>query len=53
VAVTAYSHRQDRRLTISTGYSMHVSKPVGPAKFTAIIASLAGRPLSRDPGGGG
>jgi PAS domain S-box-containing protein len=38
--------RQDRVLSLSEGYSMHVPKPVDPGEFTTIIASLAGRPLT-------
>jgi CheY-like chemotaxis protein len=43
VALTAYGRIQDRMLSISAGYNMHVPKPVDPGELTTIIASLAGR----------
>jgi hypothetical protein len=30
-------------LALSTGYNMHVPKPVDPGELTTIIASVAGR----------
>jgi CheY-like chemotaxis protein len=42
IALTAYGRRQDRMLSLSAGFSMHVPKPVDPGEFTTIIASLAG-----------
>jgi signal transduction histidine kinase/ActR/RegA family two-component response regulator len=44
VAVTAYGRMQDRMLSLTAGYSMHVPKPVDPAELTTIIASVAARP---------
>jgi signal transduction histidine kinase/ActR/RegA family two-component response regulator len=43
VAVTAYGRTEDRVLSLTAGYNMHVPKPVDPGEFTTIIASLAGR----------
>ena len=43
IAVTAYGRTQDRMLSLTAGYSMHVPKPVDPGEFTTIIASVAGR----------
>src|SRR6267142_181719 len=43
VALTAYGRTQDRVLSLTAGYNMHVPKPVDPGEFTAIIASVAGR----------
>jgi signal transduction histidine kinase/ActR/RegA family two-component response regulator len=43
VALTAYGRVQDRVLSLSAGYNMHVPKPVDPGELTTIIASLAGR----------
>ena len=43
IALTAYGRREDRLNAISSGYSMHVPKPVDPAELTTIVASLAGR----------
>jgi PAS domain S-box-containing protein len=49
VAVTAYGRTEDRVRTLSSGYSMHIPKPVDPDEFTTIIASVARvlRPPSR------
>ncbi|HEY3064723.1 MAG TPA: ATP-binding protein [Methylomirabilota bacterium] len=44
VAVTAYGRIQDRMLSLTAGYSMHVPKPVDPAELTTIVASVAARP---------
>jgi CheY-like chemotaxis protein len=44
IALTAYGRTQDRVLSLTAGFSMHVPKPVDPGEFTAIIASVAGRP---------
>jgi signal transduction histidine kinase/ActR/RegA family two-component response regulator len=43
VALTAYGRTQDRMLSLTAGYSMHVPKPVDPGELTTIIASVAGR----------
>src|SRR5262249_1221630 len=43
VALTAYGRRQDRMLSLTAGYNMHVPKPVDPEEFTTIIATLSGR----------
>ena len=44
VALTAYGRTQDRILSLTAGYSMHVPKPVDPGELTTIIASVAARP---------
>ena len=44
VALTAYGRPQDRVLSLTAGYSMHVPKPVDPGELTTIIASVATRP---------
>lgn len=43
VALTAYGRTQDRMLSLTAGYSMHVPKPVDPGELTTIIGSVAGR----------
>jgi signal transduction histidine kinase/CheY-like chemotaxis protein len=43
VALTAYGRVQDRMLSLTAGYHMHVPKPVDPTELTTIIASVAGR----------
>jgi CheY-like chemotaxis protein len=44
VALTAYGRPQDRVLSLTAGYSMHVPKPVDPGELTTIIASVILRP---------
>ena len=44
VALTAYGRIQDRMLSLTAGYSMHVPKPVDPGELATIIASVAARP---------
>ncbi|MGH7342348.1 MAG: PAS domain S-box protein, partial [Candidatus Rokuibacteriota bacterium] len=44
VALTAYGRTQDRMLSLTAGYNMHVPKPVDPGELTAIVASVATRP---------
>ncbi|HET7339887.1 MAG TPA: ATP-binding protein [Methylomirabilota bacterium] len=53
VALTAYGRVQDRMLSLSAGYNMHVPKPVDPGEFTTIVASLAGRATPDDAAAGG
>jgi signal transduction histidine kinase len=43
VALTAYGRTQDRVLSLTAGYNMHVPKPVDPGELTTIIGSVAGR----------
>jgi CheY-like chemotaxis protein/two-component sensor histidine kinase len=40
VALTAYGRTQDRTLSLTAGFNMHVPKPVDPGEFTVIVASL-------------
>jgi len=47
VALTAYGRVQDRMLSLTAGYTMHVPKPVDPGELTTIIASVAGRSPDR------
>lgn len=49
VAMTAYGRREDRMRALTTGYSMHVPKPVDPGELTTIIASVAERPQTDEP----
>ena len=41
IALTAYGRMEDRVQTLSSGYSMHLPKPVDPEEFTTIVASVA------------
>jgi CheY-like chemotaxis protein len=43
VALTAYGKAEDRRRSMSAGFSMHVPKPVDPTELVTIVANLAGR----------
>ena len=43
VALTAHARAEDRMRVLSSGYQMHVPKPVEPAELAVVIASLAGR----------
>jgi CheY-like chemotaxis protein len=47
IALTAYGRSQDRMLSLTAGYNMHVPKPVDPGELTTIVASLAARPSAR------
>jgi PAS domain S-box-containing protein len=42
-ALTAYAGAEDRARSLSSGYQLHVAKPVEPAELAAVVASLAGR----------
>ncbi|MFL6332538.1 MAG: ATP-binding protein [Pyrinomonadaceae bacterium] len=41
-ALTAYAGPSDRERALTSGFQLHVAKPVEPAELTAAIASLAG-----------
>lgn len=43
VALTAYARVEDRLKLLSSGFQMHVPKPVDPAELLAVVASLAKR----------
>jgi len=43
VAVTAYSRVEDRIRLLSSGFNMHLPKPVDPSELTAVITSLMRR----------
>ncbi|MEG4960790.1 MULTISPECIES: PAS domain S-box protein [unclassified Microcoleus] len=40
VALTAYASEQDRDRAIAAGYNEHLTKPIEPAVFAAILAKL-------------
>jgi PAS domain S-box-containing protein len=40
VALTAYARVEDRLRALSSGFQMHIPKPVEPAELAAVIASL-------------
>jgi CheY-like chemotaxis protein len=40
IALTAYAQAQDRIRALSSGFQMHVPKPIEPAELAAAILSL-------------
>ncbi|HTU26416.1 MAG TPA: PAS domain S-box protein [Pirellulales bacterium] len=44
-ALTAFARAEDRSRTLSSGFQMHLSKPVEPGTLLAAVANLAGRRL--------
>lgn len=40
VALTAYARVEDRMKALSSGFQMHVPKPVEPAELAAVVSSL-------------
>ncbi|NQE33925.1 PAS domain S-box protein [Microcoleus asticus] len=40
VALTAYASEQDREQAIAAGYNEHLTKPIEPAVFAAVLAKL-------------
>lgn len=43
IALTAYAREEDRVRALLAGFQVHVAKPINPAEFIALVASLAGR----------
>jgi signal transduction histidine kinase/CheY-like chemotaxis protein len=43
IALTAYASAEDRRKSLEAGFEQHVTKPVEPARFVAVVAQLARR----------
>jgi PAS domain S-box-containing protein len=46
-ALTAFARSEDRTRALLAGYQSHVAKPVEPTELVAVVASLAGRTLSK------
>jgi PAS domain S-box-containing protein len=42
-ALTAYVRAEDRVRVLSSGFQLHVSKPLEPNELVAVVANLAGR----------
>lgn len=42
-AVTAFARSEDRTRALSSGFQMHLSKPVDPVELLAAVMSLAGK----------
>ena len=43
IALTAHARVEDRMRALSSGYDAHVAKPVNPAEFLTVVASLVSR----------
>ena len=43
VALTAFARTQDRLRVLSSGYQMHVPKPIEPIELVTVVASIAKR----------
>jgi PAS domain S-box-containing protein len=47
IALTAYATTEDRVRIFSSGFQVHLVKPVDPAELVAVVASSARRPPAR------
>ncbi|HEX8342659.1 MAG TPA: PAS domain S-box protein [Tepidisphaeraceae bacterium] len=43
IALTAYARAEDRVKAVTSGFQMHVAKPVEPVELLTMVASLTGR----------
>ena len=43
IALTAFTRAQDRMKAMTTGYQIHIAKPVEPDELATVVASLTGR----------
>ena len=51
LAVTAYARAEDRTRALSSGFQMHVAKPLEPADLVAAITRLLGKDRGAAPVG--
>jgi PAS domain S-box-containing protein len=49
-ALTAYARARDRITALSSGFQMHVAKPVDPTELIVTVAALATRPAGAPQG---
>jgi len=47
MALTAYARADDRKRALLAGYQVHVAKPVEPAEFAQVVASLVLPPVTQ------
>ena len=52
IALTAYVRREDRSRALAEGFDRHVSKPIEPENFLAVVAELAAAAAGPEPGDG-
>ncbi|HEV7299627.1 MAG TPA: ATP-binding protein [Tepidisphaeraceae bacterium] len=43
IALTAYARSEDRVRAVSAGFTMHVTKPIGPVELATMVVGAAGR----------
>jgi CheY-like chemotaxis protein len=43
IALTAFAGTDDRERALSSGFQLHVSKPIEPFEMAGIVARLLGR----------
>jgi CheY-like chemotaxis protein len=48
IALTAYARAEDRVKAMRAGFQYHMSKPVDPTEFVAVVASAARRTSADD-----
>ncbi|MGE0126620.1 MAG: response regulator [Blastocatellales bacterium] len=46
VALTAFGRSEDRMQALTSGFQMHIVKPVERAELAAVITSLIRRPMA-------
>jgi CheY-like chemotaxis protein len=44
--LTAYARSEDRIRTLSSGFQMHLSKPIDPSELVAAVAALTNLKVS-------
>lgn len=47
IALTAYASAEDRRRALFAGYQAHISKPLDPTEFVAVLADVASLALNQ------
>ncbi|HEX8463962.1 MAG TPA: response regulator, partial [Abditibacterium sp.] len=50
VALTAYTRAEDRQRSLDAGFQRHVSKPINPAEFLAVIVALVAEHKTQSAG---
>ena len=50
IAMTAFARPEDRARALAAGFEAHISKPVEPSAFAALVAGILATPRVTDPG---